>query len=523
MENLLKLTNTIEKLQEENELLRHQNVELSTKLDWFMEQFRLNQHRQFGSSSEQTATEQISLFNEAEVEAKPDAPEPTVEEITYSRKKRQGHREEMLKDLPVETIEYSLPKEEQICESCNEPLHVMSKEVRKEIKIIPPQVSVVEHVRYVYACRNCEKNEINTPVVTASMPNPVLPRSIASASAVAYVMSEKFVKGLPLYRQEQDWKRMGVNISRQNMANWMIQSSDRWLRLMYNRMREHLLKRDILHADETTLQVLKEPERAADSKSYMWLYRTGREGPPIILYDYQTTRAGKHPKKFLEGYKGYLNTDAYAGYNDMPGIINVACWAHARRGFTDALKAMPPKKDNKLTVAEEGLAFCNKLFEIERELHDATVEERYEGRLNKSLPVLDKFKEWLKFYNRNAIPKSPLGKAIKYCLNHWDKLKAFLLDGRLEIDNNRAERSIKPFVIGRKGWLFCASQKGANSSATIYSIVESAKENGLNPFIYLVYLFEKLPNINIEDETILDDLLPWSPNLPVTCKIRTTT
>jgi len=516
----VKSTVTIEKLQTEIEILKQEKAELEAKLKWFEEQFRLHQHKLFGRSSEKTEVpEQLNLFNEAESEAKPAVPEPTLEEITYKRRKKQSHREEMLKDIPVETIEYRLPEEEQVCDYCGGKLHEMSKEVRREIEIIPAQVRVKEHVQYVYGCRNCEKNEISTPIVTAPMPKPALPGSLASASAIAHVMTEKFVKGLPLYRQEQDWERMGIEISRQTMANWMIQSSDRWLRPIYERMREHLLQRDILHSDDTTLQVLKEPGRAADSTSYMWLYRTGREGPPIILYDYQTTRAGKHPKKFLEGFKGYLHTDGYDGYSGMPGIIQVGCWAHARRYFVDALKAMPPKKDDKPTVTEEGLAFCNNLFEIEKMLHDVTPEERYEGRLKHSRPVLDKFKEWLKYWSPRVTPKSSLGKAIQYCRNQWDKLEAFMLDGRLEIDNNRSERSIKPFVIGRKNWLFSNTPKGANASATIYSIVETAKENGLNPFEYLTHLFERLPNINIKDQHALDTLLPWSANLPGHCKV----
>ncbi len=527
MKNILNEATTIEKLQEENSILSQRNsilqqekAELSAKLTWFEEQFRLNQHKQFGASSEKTNVEQLSLFNEAEIEAKPDAPEPTVEEITYKRHKKKGHREEMLKDLPVETIEYFLSQDEQVCDCCGGNLHEMSTDVRRELKIVPAQVSVVEHIKHVYSCRNCEQNEIKTPIKTATMPRPALPGSMASSSAIAHVMTEKFVKGLPLYRQEQDWNRMGVEISRQTMANWMIQSSDRWLRLIYERMHEYLLKGDILHADETTLQVLHESGRPADSTSYMWLYRTGREGPPIVLYDYQTTRAGKHPKKFLEGFKGYLNSDGYSGYNDISGVINVGCWSHARRGFTDALKAMPPKKDDKPTTTEEGLMFCNKLFEIEKELHDVTVEARYEGRLNKSRLILDKFKDWLKYQSPRVTPKSALGKAIQYCRNQWDKLETFLLDGRLEIDNNRGERSIKPFVIGRKNWMFSNTPKGATSSATIYSVVETAKENGLNPFIYLMYLFERLPNINIADKNSLDELLPWSTLLPDVCKVK---
>jgi transposase len=489
------------------------------KLKWFEDQHRLHQQKLFGRSSEKTSPEQLSLFNEAESDVKPEMPEPTVEEITYKRRKKQGHKEEILKDLPVETIEYHLPEEEQVCD-CGCRLHIMSKEVKKELKIVPAQASVVEHVQYVYACRNCEKNDINTTIKTALMPKPALPGSIASSSAIAHVMNEKFVKGMPLYRQEQEWQRMGIEISRQTMANWIIKASDRWLKPLYNRLREHMLQQEILHADETTLQVLKEPGRNANSNSYMWLYRTGRDGPPIILYDYQTTRASKHPALFLKGFEGYLHTDGYEGYSLVPKVTLVGCWAHARRYFIDSLKVMPPKKDNTPTATEEGLAFCNKLFEIERELKDATDRQRYEGRLNKSKPVLDDFKVWLKNRRPKVLPKSPLGKAIQYCLNQWDKLTAFLLDGRLELDNNRSERSIKPFVIGRKNWLFSNTPKGASSSATVYSIVETAKENGLNPFNYLVYLFDKLPNIDIDNKNILDEFMPWSETLPEYCKLK---
>ncbi|MDQ1274747.1 MAG: transposase [Euryarchaeota archaeon] len=517
MENLAE---SIKILQAENELLREEKANLEMKLKWFEDQYCLHQQKLFGRSSEKISPGQLSLFNEAESESKPEVPEPTVEEITYKRKKKQGHREEMLKELPVETIEYHLPEEEQTCD-CGTKLHIMSKEIRKELKIVPAQVSVVEHVQYVYACRDCEKNNTNTTVKTAPMPKPALPGSIGSSSAIAYVMNEKFVKSIPLYRQEQEWERLGVDISRQTMANWMIKSSNKWLKPIYDRMHEHMLQKEILHADETTLQVLKEPGRNADSTSYMWLYRTGREGPAIILYDYQTTRAGKHPSKFLKEFKGYLHVDGYDGYNLVSKVKLVGCWTHARRYFVDALKVMPPRKDNdKLTATEEGLAFCNKFFEIEKGLHDVSAKERYEGRLKKSRPVLDNFKAWLKNKRPSVLPKSPLGKAIQYCLNQWDKLSAFLLDGRLEIDNNRSERSIKPFVIGRKNWLFSNTPKGATSSAMIYSLVETAKENGLNPFEYLKFLFDKLPNIDIFDKNALDEFMPWSTTLPEHCHVK---
>jgi transposase len=512
------LESIAEQLKEENTKLKHEVEELSAKLDWFMEQYRLSKQKQFGRSSEQHIEDQLNLFNEAESESKPEVPEPTYEEITYKRKKKQGHREEMLKDLPVETIEYQLPEEERIC-TCGNDLHVISKEIRRELKIVPAKASVVEHVKFIYGCRRCEKNEITTPIITAPMPVPALPGSIASSSAIAHVMTEKFVKGLPLYRQEKDWERMGVEISRQTMANWMIQSSQRWLVPIYARMKEHLKSKDIAQADETTLQVLNEPGRAADSKSYMWLYRTGRDAPSIVLYDYQTTRAGKHPKDFLKDFKGFLQTDGYDGYNNMPGIILVGCMAHARRYYVEAIKAMPATKKEGLSVAEEGLKFCDKLYAIEKDLHDVTAAERYKSRLELSRPVLDEFWSWLKYQTPRVLPKSALGKAIQYSRNQWKKLEAFLLDGRLEIDNNRSERSIKPFVIGRKGWLFCNTPNGANASAVIYSVVETAKENGINPFVYLTYLFDTLPNVDIKNEEIIDSMLPWSATLPESCRV----
>lgn len=511
---------TIEELQNRCALLEQQNTELTAKLNWFEEQFRLNQQRRFGRSSEQTNSDQMQLFNEAEKEAKPSLPEPTMEEITYRRRKRQGHREAQLEDLPVETIEYRLPPEEQVCSCCGEDLHEMSTEVRQELKIIPAQARVVKHVRYVYACRRCDREDIQTPIVTAPMPAPVLPGSLASPSAIAYIMTQKYVEGMPLYRQEQQLSRLGIELSRQTLANWMIQGAERWLRPLYERMRDHLLKKDILHADETTLQVLREPGRSAESTSYLWLYRTGRESPAMVLYDYQTTRASKHPRQFLSGFKGYLHVDGYAGYNGLPNITLVGCWAHARRKFDEALKALPAGQRNAPVAAKEGLEFCNQLFAIEREMYEATPEERYKIRLERSRPVMEAFLAWLKQQSPRVLPKSAFGQAISYCRNQWDKLEAFLKDGRLELDNNRSERSIKPFVIGRKNWLFANTPKGAKASATIYSIVESAKENGLNPFNYLQYLFEKLPNLDIHDKSAMDELLPWSSALPTECRIQ---
>lgn len=520
---------TIEELLERVQLLEKKNAELEAKLEkektesqakinWLKEQLRLHRLKRFGASSERTLPGQLelTLFNEVENEANLELPEPTVETITYRRRKKRGQRQLMLDNLPVETIEHRLSEEEQVCSCCGGNLHEMSTEVRQELKYIPAEIKVVKHVRYVYSCRHCEKEEIETPIQTAPMPKPVISGSLASPSILAHIMSQKYVEGLPLYRQEKQLKRMGLDLSRQTMANWIIYGADRWFTPLYNRMHQLLLKLDILHADETTLQVLREPGRPATTKSYLWLYRTGIEGPPIVLYDYQKTRAGENPKRFLTGFKGYLQVDGYAGYHKVENVTLVGCWAHARREFSDVLKALPPNS-LKPVAATEGLKFCNKLFAIERELKELAPDERYKKRLEKSKPVLEAFLSWLKIQKHKVLPKSGLGKAIAYCLNQWDKLVAFLEDGRLEIDNNRSERSIKPVVIGRKNWLFSNTPQGARASAIIYSIVETAIVNRLNPYYYLRYLFEQLPNIDLTDTDALDRLLPWSTTIPVSC------
>jgi transposase len=512
------------KLQEKIALLENQKAELSAKLNWFEEHFRLNQHRLYGRSSEQTVhSEQQTLFNEAEAldAVKPAVLEPTVEEITYKRKKKQkGHREEMLKDLPVEVVEHKLPKEEQICDVCGGDMHEMSVEITREIEIIPPQVKVIEHRRSVYACGDCEENEITTPVITAPMPKRTLPGSIASAATIAHVMTQKYMFGVTLYRQETYWKQLDIEISRQTMANWLILASSRWLSIIFERMHQLLLQHDIIHADETGLQVLHEPGRAADSESFIWLYRTGRYGSPIVLFEYQTTRARKHPQKFLQGFKGYLCTDGYQSYEGLTDIINVACLAHARRKWDEALKSLPKDVRDKPCAAKEGLDFCNRLYSVEHEFEDASPKERYEGRLKKSKPILDEFYKWLKQQRPRITPKSTTGKAVNYCLNQWEKLNGYLLDGRLYCDNNISERSIKGFVISRKNFLFCNTPNGATASAMIYSIIETSRANNLKPFEYLTYLLKMLPNVDVKDQIVLDSLMPWSSDLPESCRLN---
>lgn len=297
--------------------------------------------------------------------------------------------------ISIERIEYRLPEDQQTCETCGCSLHEMSEEIRHEVKLIPAQVKLVQHARIVYGCRNCEKNSIEVPIKTAEAPKPVIEKGLASPSAIAYAMTMKFVEGVPLYRQEQHYARLGIELSRGVLSNWMLKGSE-WLDLIYGRLKQKLLEQGLLHADETTIQVLKEPGRAAESESFMWLYRTGCVGPPIVLFDYQSTRHGEHPRKFLEGFKGYLHVDGYAGYHDIPHVILSGCWAHVRRKFDEALKGLPAsRRKSGGTKAQEALDQINQLFAIKRGLASFSPEERLKARGLRSRPVVDVFRKWL--------------------------------------------------------------------------------------------------------------------------------
>lgn len=512
-------------LEKEVATLTSQKDQLEGRLSWLEEQFRLAQKRRFGSSSERTHDDQLALvFDEAEAIAQPELAEPTYERVKEHRRKARKSRADALKDLPVERREYRLADDERQCPHCDGTLHEMSTQIRRELEIIPAQVRVIEHVQHVYSCRHCERNDTTTPIQTAKMPAPPLPGSLASPSILAHIITQKYVDGLPLYRQEQQLKRLGTEISRQNLANWILNGTNRWLTPLYELMRSHLLQREILHADETPVQVLKEPGRPAESKSYMWLYRSGRDGPPVSIFEYQPTRAGEHPRAFLSEFKGYLHVDAYQGYRHLKGVHLVGCWAHVRRGFMDALKALPSSKRSRgpkdPSPTEVGLEYCNRIFRAEKALKDMDPERRRALRQTEIRPLLDAFKAWLDEQEPRVLPKSALGQAVNYALRQWPKLLVFLEDGRLELSNNRAERTIKPFVIGRKAWLFANVPRGAQASAIAYSLAETAKENGLRPFAYFTYLFEQLPNIDLKDDAALDVLLPWSDTLPDACRMR---
>jgi len=497
---------------DEFQALKMQNADLQQRVDFLMAQMRLAKRKQFGSSSEKSEYDhQLSLFDEIEVCADEKAPEPQVSEVkAHYRKKVTQSKEKLPEDLPVEIIEHTLPEEEQVCPECGNSLHVIGKNVRETLKLIPAKAVIERHIQYVYGCRDCEKNACSVPIIKAKADTPLINGSIATAEAVAQIMTQKFVMSVPLYRQEQEWNRNGIPLSRQTMSNWLIKCTEDYLEPIYDRLHEQLLQRGVLHADETTLQVLHEEGKPPQSNSYMWLYRTGGDAiQPIILYEYQPDRKKERPKEFLKGFHGYLHTDGYSGYHSLPlDITVVGCWAHARRKFDEAMKSMPAKAQAD-SLSARAKQYCDRLFEIETQFGELSAEERYLQRQKLSKPLLEEFFCWVQTQARQISAKSAFGKAAGYVLGQRNYLERYLLDGRLEICNNRAERSIKPFVIGRKNFLFANTARGAKASAVMYSLIETAKENGINPYDYLVWIFKAAPEMGLsKNPSLVEQLLP---------------
>ena len=497
-------------------------------IKYYETQLLMLKRRQFGVSSEKTDIDvrQLNLFPEPDKVDLHDINDSDVndsdvnetEEINYTRKKRKGKREEDLSGLPVERIDYKLSDEERRCPECGELMcDIGVSDVRRELRLTPAKVDIVEHAVHACACKNPECAEMGggTPVIIkAESPKALIPGSLASASLVAHIISQKYSNGMPLYRLEKGFQYDGVVISRQNMANWVIKSVEWYLNLIYAMLVTFFMKESVAHSDGTHTQVLREQGRAPETKSCVRVYRTsGCSERKIVIYEYTQTKGEEHPLRFLKDFEGFLHTDGESGYHNLPEtIVIVGCWAHLRRYWENLLKTIPKDK-RKGSDAERGVAYITQLFLFEREFKNLTPEERYQKRLEKSKPVSDAFFAWAE--KLAPLPKSPLGKPVHYALSQRKYLENVFLDGRLEFSNNRAERSVKPYVMGRKAWLFSTSSEGAHANSVLYSIVETAKENGLHPFLYIKYLLETLPNTNSSE---MLHLLPWSNSLPVSCK-----
>jgi len=521
MEMMMSASELEQKIQSLEAVVTSQSTQiahLEALIKYYEEQFKLAQRQRFGPSSEKTPDQLRfeNFFNEPEDQADPSSPEPTFEEIIYTRKKHSGKRAEDLADLPIERMDYELPEAELICPKCGGQMHDIGVTIRDEIEVIPAKVIHKQHAVHAYSCESCEEHGDHATIIRAEAPAPLISGSLASPSAVAHIATQKYVKGVPLYRTEKGLGYDGVILSRQTMANWLIYCAQNYLTGIYALLISFLLKENICHADETTVQVLHEPGRGAKNKSYEWLYRTGKyAGHAVVIYQYRETRRQEHPETFLNGFKGYLHTDGYQVYHALrPDIIVVGCWSHARRYWEKLYESIKDASVRDGSNAERGLVYINLLFAYEYEFRDLSPEERLKKRLEYSKPVSDDFFDWVGTVR--ALPKSLLGEAVHYALSQRKYLENVYLDGRLELSNNAAERAIKPFVQGRKQWLFSNTPNGAESSSIYYTIIETAKENNLNPYEYLKYLLEKLPGAKTSD---MEALLPWSASLPDYCHI----
>ncbi len=462
------------------------NARLESKVLTLQEQLNLALARRYAASSEKLSPDQIRLFNEAELDAEVELDTDGEVLVPAHTRKKRGRRP-LPATLPRVDVIHDLPASERRCDQDGRLLVEIGDVTCEQLDIIPAKIQVIRHIRKKYAC-NCGQC-----IKTAPLPAQPIPKSLASPGLLAHITVSKYQDALPLYRQETILQRIGVDIPRATLANWMIRAGT-LVQPLINLLQDRLLAYDIIQMDETTVQVLKEDGKAAQSTSYVWLQRGGPPEQRVVLYDYDPGRSQAVPKRLLEGFKGYLQTDGYDGYNAVVAqnkLIHVGCMAHARRKFSEAVTAQGKRK--KTGQAHRGLALIQKLYRIEKQARKLEPEQRHDHRQRHARPILDKLRTWLDEALPQVPPTSATGKALNYLHNEWDKLIRYLDDGRLEIDNNLAENAIRPFVLGRKNWLFSDSVRGVRASANLYSLIETAKANGLEPYAYLRHLFTELP------------------------------
>jgi transposase len=495
----------VTELQQEVELLREQLAQRDVQVDSLKEQIRVFLARRFGASSEKVSPDQINLFNEAESldeDTQDDAVDNKV--ITVQSHQRTRKPRVSIPDaIPREDIVYDLPEDEKMCPHDGSPLKEIGSDDHEQLDIIPAQIKVLRHRRLKYACTCCDQH-----IVTAKKPKQAIEKSIASPGLLAFVATQKYCDALPLYRQSEMFKRIGIELDRTNLANWMVKMGELTQPLL-DQLTCHLQTQKLLHLDETTLQVLDEPDKTAQSKSYLWLMASYSQQPAMVFH-YSPSRSQETPNKILSSTTQAIMVDGYDGYQpacDRYQITRLGCWAHARRKFMDVKKTQAKGKTGK---ADQAIAFIQKLYRIESKMKDEPPERRYALRQSEAVPIMDAIKKWMDKSLLTVLPSSNLGKALTYLNNQWRRLIAYLDDGTYPIDNNAAERSIRPFTIGRKNWMFAKSQAGASASANLYSLVETAKANGLNPYEYLKTIFTELPNCAEES---LSNLLPWNVTL----------
>ena len=479
-------------------------LEALTKLAKYDEERRLARAHRFGASSE-AGDHQANLFDEADVHGVEDI-DPEVEDDSLevaAHTKRRPKRKPLPADLPCIDVHHDLDDADKVCGGCGDEMHLIGEKTSEQLDVIPQQVYRRVHHRKTYSCAKCDES-----IKTAALPPQPIPKSYASPGLLAHVAVAKYADGLPLYRQTKQFERLGIALPRNTLANHMIKAGA-LIEPLIDALQAHIRRHDIVQMDETPVQVLKEPGKVAQSKSYMWVMKGGPPGHPGIVYHYDPGRSQAVPKRLLDGYAGYLQTDGYAGYNGIlsqDNITGLGCWAHVRRKFMDAKKALPKKEQNKGNKITQALAYIGKLYQLEQAIKEASSEDKHLRRQADAVIILDKFKAWLD--KQSVPPKTLLGKAINYTLTQWPRLIIYTEDGRLNIDNNLVENAIRPFAVGRKNWLFSDTQGGANASAHIYSLIETAKANGLNDYGYLKFIFAELPKAQTEEA--IDALLPWN-------------
>jgi len=462
--------------------------------------------RMYGSSSEVISSDQLGFtFDEAEATAPAPTDDEELEEINYTRKKH--GRKPIPEDLPREEVILPVPEEERFCPHGHE-YEVIGYEESEKVEYTPATLKVLRIKREKRACECIECKAVKTADPAPS----IIPKSIATASLLTFILISKYVDHLSLYRISAVFTRLGFNLPRQTLSNWMIKVGVEFTQLI-NLLEEELLESFYIFCDETRVQVLKEDGKTAQSQSQMWV--RARNGPrPIILYEYDPTRSGDAAVRLLDGFKGYLHADGYSGYNKPSGdeyVVRVADMYHIRRKFEDAYKEAKKNKGD-VETPKEALRFIKKLSKIEATVQHASEHERFITRLDKSKPIMDDFKKWLDEKDQDYRPTSPIGKAVKYALGQWQDMMQYLSHGRLEMHTNFVENAIRPFALGRKNWLFSTSVEGVESSAKIYSIIETAKANGLDPYTYVGHLLEKLPLAQTLED--YEQLLPWNVDLP---------
>lgn len=465
------------------------------------------QQKQFGSSSEKQEVIQAELvFTEAEDSAYAEVPEQvdafSDNPVIAAEHKRKKKRISIPADLPRVDIIHDLPADQKCCPHDGTELKPIGFESHEQLDIIPASVRVLYHKRLKYACPCCEKH-----IVTASKPAQPIEKSIASPGLLAHIAIQKYADALPLYRQSEIVKRIGIELDSTTLANWMIRCGA-LVQPLINLLHERILEQLVLHADETRVQVLNEVDKTPQSNSYMWVLRSTQWNGAAVLYRYEPTRSGKAAMELLHDYRGTLMVDGYSGYNrvcEQQSIARLGCWAHARRKFINAQKI---QKAGKAGKADQAIAFIQQLYGIEKAIKDKTPEEKYQLRQTQSLPILQKIKTWLDKSVAHAPPQSLIGKALHYLHEQWPKLIRYVESGEYPIDNNVAENAIRPFVICRKNWLFSTNPKGAVASANLYSVIETAKANGLEPYGYVRKIFTELPQATSLEQ--IEALLPWN-------------